>query len=241
MALTDNLISYWKMDESSGNALDAHASHDLIDTNTVGSATGIIGNARDHELSYFEYFGIVDHSDFSLTGDMSISCWIKPESTPGSSANTIVSKSTDPVCGNMDDEYSLAMTVYGGGSLSWTFSDGMGAPGQVFWSSVLSTATWYNVVCWHDAAAMEVGITVNDGTPVTEMWSMGGVDGTNNFLIGSVHGGGSYFDGLIDEVGIWDKVLSSDEITELFNSGAGLTYPFTDSVTPYYYNLLASV
>jgi len=35
------------------------------------------------------------------------------------------------------------------------------------------------------------------------------------------------FDGNIDEVGIWDRILTTDEITELYNAGAGLAYPFT--------------
>lgn len=34
-----------------------------------------------------------------------------------------------------------------------------------------------------------------------------------------------FFNGIIDEVGIWDKELSSSEITELYNSGAGKQYP----------------
>ena len=34
------------------------------------------------------------------------------------------------------------------------------------------------------------------------------------------------FDGIMDEVGIWNRVLSDSEITELYNGGAGLTYPF---------------
>jgi len=33
--------------------------------------------------------------------------------------------------------------------------------------------------------------------------------------------------GKVDEVGIWSRALSSSEITELYNSGTGLSYPFT--------------
>ena len=34
-----------------------------------------------------------------------------------------------------------------------------------------------------------------------------------------------YFDGLIDEVGLWRRVLTAQERTDLWNGGAGLTYP----------------
>ena len=37
------------------------------------------------------------------------------------------------------------------------------------------------------------------------------------------------YNGLIDEVGFWHKVLSQSEVTSLYNSGAGLAYPFSAS------------
>jgi hypothetical protein len=40
-----------------------------------------------------------------------------------------------------------------------------------------------------------------------------------------------YFDGLIDEVAIWSRALTSDEVTSLYNSGDGITYPFSVSST----------
>ena len=39
-ALKTNLVSWWNFDEASGNAIDAHASNDLTDVNTVGTADG---------------------------------------------------------------------------------------------------------------------------------------------------------------------------------------------------------
>jgi len=79
---------------------------------------------------------------------------------------------------------------------------------------------------WHDATANVIGINVDDGTALTAAHTTGCQDGTNNFLIGAIHGGGDYMDGLVDEVGIWNKVLTSGEITDLYNSGSGLAYPF---------------
>ena len=36
----------------------------------------------------------------------------------------------------------------------------------------------------------------------------------------------AYFDGLVDECGIWSRALTTDEVTSLYNSGNGFTYPF---------------
>jgi hypothetical protein len=37
---------------------------------------------------------------------------------------------------------------------------------------------------------------------------------------------GEYFNGQLDEFGYWNRVLSQTEVTILYNSGAGLAYPF---------------
>ena len=44
MALTDNLVSYWKLDESSGNAADSVGSNTLTNTGTATYAAGKINN-----------------------------------------------------------------------------------------------------------------------------------------------------------------------------------------------------
>jgi hypothetical protein len=46
--------------------------------------------------------------------------------------------------------------------------------------------------------------------------------------IGNNADGGLAFSGSIDEVGIWTRALSDNEVLALYNSGAGLTYPFTN-------------
>ena len=82
---------------------------------------------------------------------------------------------------------------------------------------------WYNVVLVHN----------NSANTIT--WFINGVQGnTNNsnvettvgdFLFG-VHkgfGSSSYFNGLMDEVAIWNSQLDSSEIVSLYNSGASIS------------------
>jgi hypothetical protein len=44
---------------------------------------------------------------------------------------------------------------------------------------------------------------------------------------GYLHGSGSFYNGYLDEVGVWSRALTSSEVTQLYNSGLGLQYPFT--------------
>ena len=47
MKLTDDMISFWELEESSGTRADAHGAHTLTDNNTVGQGTGVVGNCAD--------------------------------------------------------------------------------------------------------------------------------------------------------------------------------------------------
>src|SRR3990167_8592069 len=81
MALTDQLISYWKFDESSGNAADSHGANTLTNTNTATFGTGKINNGTDLEEDSSQYF--TNATDLGITGGAcSYSLWLKPESTP---------------------------------------------------------------------------------------------------------------------------------------------------------------
>lgn len=223
MALIDNLVSYWRLDEASGDAIDAHGSNDLTDNNTVGTGAGVISNARAFVRANSEFFSHADNTDLS-TGDIdfSFSCWVNCDD-PGIARQIIVAKDDD----NLGREYIIATNDGGTSNLRFTVLNG-GSVAQVNSSTDLSMATWHHIVVWHDASANQIGIVVDDGTPATQSHSGGVANSTGTFQIGAreYSGAENYFGGLIDEVGFWKRVLTSGEITELYNGGAGLAYPF---------------
>lgn len=51
-------------------------------------------------------------------------------------------------------------------------------------------------------------------------------NGGGNVCIGHQEEAGAGMNGRIDEVGIWQRALSADEIALLYNGGAGRSYPF---------------
>jgi hypothetical protein len=231
MSLLTNLISYWKMDEASGNALDAHGSNELTDTNTVGSAGGKVNNARDFELSSSEYFTKADNTDLS-TGDIdfTISCWVNFESLPGFPG--IVTKDG----GSPNREYGIYYGAGGGSNRIGFYVSAAGLtiveiPADTLGSP--SVSTWYFIVAWHDAAANTINIQVNNGGVDSLAHSTGVFDGAADFRIGTLLGT-EFWDGLIDEVGFWKRVLTSDERTSLYNSGNGKPYSeFGDVALPF--------
>lgn len=221
MALIDNLVSYWKLDEASGTRYDSHGTNHLTDNNTVASATGKIGTAADFESTNTEYLSCADNASLS-TGDIDFtySCWINPESLV--IYPVIIRKGSDI---NDNVEYVLYYdTVNNALKFGVTWS---GNYGEVSSGSSLSTATWYFVVFHHDSVNNQLAISVNGGTLQTTSWSLGVDDSAFPFCLGASVGQSLWWDGLIDEVGFWKRVLTSGERTQLYNGGSGLAYPFT--------------
>lgn len=214
---TENLIAYWDMEEASGNAIDLHDDNDLTDTNGIGTGTGKINDARDLESGSTQYFTIDDNTDLS-TGDIdfTIGLWVNLETL--GTARHIVTKGTN---------VSYAYVVwYNNSSTNFAFSVAS-ATGSADLNAATfgtpSTGTWYYILAWHDSVNNLVGISVN-GTADTASYTAGVRDDTGPFRIGSFSGGSVYYDGLVDEVGKWNRVFTEDQRAELYNGGDGLPY-----------------
>ena len=90
---------------------------------------------------------------------------------------------------------------------------------------VPATDTWYYVVCQYESATLDGAVSVNGaameyGDNATAVAAAT----TNDFTIGAnvVGLGGSDAD--IDSVAFWDRLLTTDEIAELYNDGNGIGY-----------------
>lgn len=222
MSLLDGLVSYWKLDEASGTREDAHGSNDLTDNNTVGVDDGILNDGADFERANAEYLSIADASQvgLDLSGDFSVSFWTKLESWDGFTG--FFSKWST---GDTQRAYRL---INGGEGLLQlnVSSNGANPPGLIeTWSP--STGVWYHVVVTYDLSAGTATFYIDGvqlGSPQT-----GGATSIHNssaaFILGrQTTTNDNYMDGLIDEFGIWSRVLDASEVVELYNSGAGLAY-----------------
>lgn len=227
MSLLDNLISYWALNEASGNALDAHGSNALTGTGSPGSAAGILDNARTFSGAA-QYFARADNAELS-TGDVdfTLSCWVylsakvANRQVVGKWLSTTNNREYRIVYASGSDRFLFQIS--GNGVSTTTVTD------AVFGSPPLNT--WMHIVAFHDSTANQAGIQINGGTPTTAAHTTGAFNGASAFTIGVIgEGNGDYWNGRIDEVGLWKRVLTVEERTDLYNSGNGLAYEsFTSS------------
>lgn len=233
--LTEGLIAYWNLEEAGGTRDDQKGPYDLTDNNTVTQAAGKKGSASQFTRANSEYLRIVDNAALS-TGDIdfTIAAWVYLDSKPGTH---MVIASKDNVNGSGTREWIL-MWDADVNRLRLSLLDASANDDNVFANAfgAVSTATWYFVVAWSDAAANTLNIQVNNGTVDSKSTAIVGNDSTAAFKIGAIGTSGSpsnFWDGRIDEVGFWKKVLTAQERADLYNTGVGTTYSLGKAASPW--------
>lgn len=234
--LNNGLISHWKLDEASGQPMyDAHSTNNLLDHGTTASGAGKLGTSRDFEAGSTNYGSIADNAALSVTSDLTIAAWVQIESKVAG-ARVIVGKGA---AGSSNLSYQLRYSGSSGDRLNFAVSNNGssitgGTTGQNANADNLgspSLATWYFVIGWFDDVSNTINIQVNDGTVNTQTFSSAILDSAAEFEIGGALGA-STWDGLIDSVSMWNRVLTAAERTALYNAGAGLNYPFPAVAQP---------
>lgn len=224
MALTDNLIGFWPLDEASGNAIDAHSSG-LTLTETSGTidaaaAAGPDGsNARDFEDADTEYFARTSEALLE-TGDIdfTVQAWVKAESLSSFPIPVRKGSTTDGTV-----EWALFVDTSSGNVVQF------GVNGVTYVGinsgSAISVGSWACIHAWHDSVNNQIGISINAGTAATAAHSAGvTISSAYPFAVGASIGQALYWDGLLQRVGFWKRVLTSGERTSLYNSGSGMSY-----------------
>lgn len=212
MAIIDGLQSYWKLDEASGDAIDAHGSNDLTNTNVTYGETGKINDCYGYDgddTSIGDAIGDIDN--------ISWSCWA--QTTNNELQQVVTADSNDVatvrIVGPSWESYLPSFVVYIGAS--WYAVSG---------NAQLSTNTWYHLVGTYDGETVKMYI---NGTLQTDQNTDPSADCN---VLGNAHLGvhantwSHDLQGLLDEVGVWNRALTQAEVTELYNSGNGLAYPF---------------
>lgn len=221
-SLNTSLIAYWKLDEASGTRADSEPTaptHNLTDNNTVTSTTGVIGNAAFFVAANAESLSETDTADISVGDiDFAISCWVKI-----TALGSMTAASQYDATGNQRSwrlGYNGAngrfeFTVSNDGSATRVaVADTFGAP---------ATNVFYFLYGFHDSVNNLVGISVNNGALDTTSHTLGVFNSTADFSIGKDGAATRFWDGAIDGVAFWKKVLTATEVTALYNSGSGRT------------------
>ena len=205
--LPAGLVAWWPAE---GNAQDIVGGNNGTLENGAGFAPGETGQAFDFDGSN-QFVQIPDAPALEPT-NFTWACWFNATNTTGA----LVCK---PVSGGSDDSYSL---WFQNGSLNGKICNTTNEGAKLSYGFTPVPGVWYQAALTFDNSSEAETLYV-DGVPVAS--GNAGVQigyDSSPVLIGADNDFGSTvlaFTGEIDEVMLYDRVLSADEIAAIYNGG----------------------
>lgn len=220
-SLLTGLGAYWALEEASGSRADATGNgNSASPTNTPGNAAGRVGNALSCVSASTQYLTVTSSTTVQSAAKFTIAGWfyLTTLATGGILAKWDGAGVAKEYRLDIPALNQLRMLVSFNGSTQTiaTFTNGAN------WS----TATWYFATGGYDGT--NVWVTVNNGTRSNSAVAGTPFKGATDAVIGVADTAPSLpINGRIDELGYWQRDLTAGELTALYNSGSGITYPFT--------------
>lgn len=218
--LNDGLRAYYKLNDNAANTnvVDSTGNYTSTtassNTNTW-SATGLLNESFTWDGTSDVYTAAAALGNFG-NGSFTISMWIKNVS--GWQDGNMIHKYT----GTGVKGYYIK-TLNAGGTIRFAMFDGavnyvdsnVTANGDGSWNHILGlrNETYYDIYVNGVHAGRDTGLSTTSLDSAVLL----------NFGEQS-HTSGLHYKGGIDEIGIWERALTTSEIADLYNSGAGLQY-----------------
>jgi len=214
-AAPGDLVGWWKLDQNAEDASPNNLDGTLVGTNYVLHTD--FGYAYD--FNGIENLVVLDNSLLEPFDAITVEAWVKRSGSPGS-YKYIISKYL-PTRYMSYSSYGLYTGSNGGLSFYVGRTSGYVRSAQALPTNIWD-GNWHYVAGTYDGSDVKLfvdGIQVNgDVDNVQDIF----YEGTGNLYIGSYNGAAPYsFVGLVDNVRIWNKALSAEELgmsdEDLFN------------------------
>jgi glucose/arabinose dehydrogenase len=229
------LAAGYAFDEGAGTTAADASGHGLTGALTFGPTwtVGKYGTAVNLDGSD-DYVNVGNSPALQIGGSMTISAWIYAGEFPADDA-AIVSKRSATTIG-----YQLDTTVdRGPRTVGFKLTTNSGGEMSRYGATVLQTNSWYHVAGVYNASARTLDVYVSgqlDNGALVGTVTSSQQNSTANVNIGRRASGGYQFNGRIDDVRVYDRVLSQAEIQSdmnkaLVGGGSSDSTPPTASIT----------
>ncbi len=223
---TNGLVGYWPFN---GNANDQSGNGNNGTVNGATLTTDRNGNTNNA----YSFNGVnnlikVNHSSSFNTFPMSISLWCKGNSQYGA----LISKYTS--CSS-DNGWQLHTMEGKVSTYSYNFLGGAYLNCDGDSNTIITDNNWYNIVSTYDLSGVK--IYVNNVLVLTKPYigngSMSAPTNIQDVYIGkeinsiSCSPNNTFYQGIIDDIGIWNRALTPQEITAMYN---GVNYNSTCNI-----------
>jgi len=236
------LIAYYKFDESSGVLLNKSVSDDTLGTNANGSIidastysqTGVIDTAIKTPGGYDEAAfqlgtSVSQWNFFHNGGSWTVCFWMKLATSEPNTFSEILTERPGAQGASIGvDIYMEDRTGSGDHDFRVSLSNGTNNLSITSSGSYIpkNTTTFYFYTVTYTAASDTIDIYRDNANNESNSasWTHTSSNSTHTMRLGG-YGSGAGVNGMhatFDEMSIWNRVLTSDQISELYNGGSGL-------------------
>ena len=219
-----DIIALWTFDKGtkSSDAIDA-SGNERNGTFDLGATreNGKVGMGAHLDGKKGQVITIKNHDALNVTKELSIVAWVKWNKggvTHGDARKWPMIVSKIPI----NDAYLLFLDTGDGGNPDKpSIAFRMKGPGTVYSKVTVSDQAWYHAAGTYDGKSVKIYI---NGDLSNQLAATAPIAITNDVLtIGANKGGtGNRFDGVIDEVGLFNRALTPDEVKEAMRGFAAV-------------------
>jgi hypothetical protein len=212
--ITDpNMVGWWKLDEGTGSTVidwSGHGNHGTINGDPQG-APGYDGDALEFDGSG-DYVNFGNPPDLTITQEITVMCWFKVAA---------FSKTWETILAKGDNSYRLSR---GGGTGDATHFGVSGTSADYFnGTTIVTDDQWHHIAGVFNGTQAMIYI---DGVLDTAVASTGSINVSSYALyIGeNSQATGRHLTGLIDDVRLYNKALSLEEIQQAMRGDTSLAW-----------------
>lgn len=223
--LLTGLVSSWLLGEGTGlTRVDSHGTNHLSDNGTVAQVDGVNGKAA--EFGTGKWLSIAANPTLQVgSGSFELVGW-------ANSPNLALTDQVGILVGRWSNTNEYEFLVYfTNARFKFAIGNaaGTGLTGQVESPGSLSSATDYLVRVQYDITVPSISIAINGGAFETSLVAPPSVGATAAELrFGKGEDANPFYNTLhMNHWNLWNRKLTDIEWDTLWNSGAGVVYPFT--------------
>ena len=211
----NDLIHQWTFDENNGTTVaDSAGSADLTlfgSNNGSGWQPCLFGNCYSFDGT--DDFAKVDVTDWG--GDFSVSLWVNTDDVNQSQFSSALA--VNDVAG---DSESFQIMASGGNDGDWVAYNNLS-----YSFGPMAAGTWTHLAVTFQNSTLKQYL--NGDLIRTTLVPNGTIDSIELYKMGVNRAGSTYFEGLIDEVQVWNRTITDDDVSDLSSKAARTCYDYS--------------
>ncbi len=229
--LLNGLVSYWKLDENSGDAFSSLNAYILSNIGSADYVSSKINNGWSGDANNTTK-ALVTNSilGFNYSTPFTYNFWINVTSQPAPNTAATLLQWSDNETPNNHGYHDVQLYNDNGTMQIYIGRNNVALNEQFGANYTFIPGAWYMLTYSWDGSVLKLFINDNISPIISAPSISTGTNGVigigTGFKLGADTFTNRYFSGLLDEVGVWNRVLTPIEVTRLYNAGQGIQHPF---------------